>query len=61
MEVMILKRVTFLVDDELYKKSKIKTIQNDQNMTEYLIGLIKNDLGEEEKDAEQRRIGCKRS
>ena len=51
MEVMILKRVTFLVDDELYKKSKIKTIQNDQNMTEYLIGLIKNDLGEEEKDA----------
>lgn len=61
MEVMRLKRVTFLVDDELYKKSKIKTIQNDQNMTEYLIGLIKNDLGEEEKDAEQRRIGCKRS
>lgn len=61
MEVMKLKRVTFLVDDELYKKSKIKTIQNDQNMTEYLIGLIKNDLGEEEKDAEQRRIGCKRS
>lgn len=61
MEVMRLKRVTFLVDDELYKKSKIKTIQNDQNMTEYLTGLIKNDLGEEEKDAEQRRIGCKRS
>lgn len=61
MEVMRLKRVTFLVDDELYKKSKIKTIQNDQNMTEYLIGLIKKDLGEEEKDAEQRRIGCKRS
>ena len=56
-----MKRVTFLVDDELYKKSKIKTIQNDQNMTEYLTGLIKNDLGEEEKDAEQRRIGCKRS
>ena len=61
MEVLRLKRVTFLVDDESYKKSKIKTIQNDQNMTEYLIGLIKNDLGEEEKDAEQRRIGCKRS
>ena len=51
MEVMRLKRVTFLVDDELYKKSKIKTIQNDQNMTEYLIGLIKKDLGEEEQDA----------
>ena len=61
MEVMSLKRVTFLVDDELYKKSKIKTIQNDQNMTEYLIGLIKKDLGEEEVNAEQRRIGCKRS
>ena len=51
MEVMRLKRVTFLVDDELYKKSKIKTIQNDQNMTEYLIGLIKKDLGEEEQSA----------
>lgn len=48
---MRLKRVTFLVDDELYKKSKIKTIQNDQNMTEYLIGLIKKDLGEEEQSA----------
>ena len=51
MEVMRLKRVTFLVDDELYKKSKIKTIQNDKNMTEYLIGLIKKDLGEEEQSA----------
>ena len=52
MEVMIVKRVTFLVDDELFKKAKIKTIQNDQNMTEYIIGLIKEDLEKEEQDAE---------
>lgn len=48
---MRLKRVTFLVDDELFKKAKIKTVQNDQNMTEYLIGLIKDDLRKEEQDA----------
>lgn len=47
-----MKRVTFLVDDELFKKAKIKTIQNDQNMTEYIIGLIKEDLEKEEQDAE---------
>lgn len=49
-----MKRVTFLVDEELYKKAKIKTIQNDQNMTEYLIDLIKKDLGKEEQNAEKR-------
>lgn len=39
-----MKRVTFLVDDELYKTAKIKTIQNDQNMTQYLTELMKKDL-----------------
>lgn len=43
-----MKRVTFLVDAELFKKAKIKTIQNDQNMTEYLIELIKKDLSKDE-------------
>lgn len=46
-----MKRVTFLVNEELYKKAKIKTIQSDQNMTEYIIGLIEKDLREEEQDA----------
>lgn len=48
MEVKKLKRVTFLVNEELYKKAKIKTIQKDQNMTEYITGLIRKDLDEEE-------------
>lgn len=50
MEVIDLKRVTFLVNEELYKRAKIKTIQKDQNMTEYIVGLIKKDL-KEGKDA----------
>lgn len=45
-----MKRVTFLVDEALYKRAKIKTIQTDQNMTEYLIALIKNDLKTKEKE-----------
>lgn len=45
-----MKRVTFLVDDELYKKAKIKTIQTDRNMTEYLIELVKKDLETKEKE-----------
>lgn len=48
-----MKRVTFLVDEEVYKKAKIKTIQNDQNMTEYLISLIEKDLSENETKKEQ--------
>lgn len=39
-----MKRVTFLVDEALYKRAKIKTVQSDQNMTEYLTGLIMKDL-----------------
>ena len=48
-----MKRVTFLVDKGLYKKAKIKTIQNDQNMTGYLISLIERDLSENETKKEQ--------
>lgn len=44
MEVIKVKRVTFLVDEALYKRAKIKTVQSDQNMTEYLTGLIMKDL-----------------
>lgn len=48
-----MKRVTFLVDEVLYKKAKIKTIQIDQSMTEYLISLIKKDLSENKTKKEQ--------
>jgi len=50
-----MKRVTFLVENELYKKAKIKTVQNDQNMTEYLIGLIKKDLAEERSEEKAKK------
>ena len=43
-----MKRVTFLVNEDLYKKAKIKTVQTDVSMTNYIIGLIKKDLLEDE-------------
>ena len=52
-EVMNLKRVTFLVDDNLYKRAKIRSVLSDQNMTEYLVSLIKKDLLETETKKEQ--------
>lgn len=39
-----MRRVTFLIDDDLFKKAKIKTIEADMNMTEYITMLIKSDL-----------------
>lgn len=48
-----MKRVTFLVDEALYKKAKIKTVMIDLNMTDYLIGLIKKDLSKDETKKEQ--------
>ena len=35
-----MRRVTFLIDDDLFKKAKIKTIEADMNMTEYISMLI---------------------
>ena len=52
-EVINLKRVTFLVDDNLYKKAKIKSVLSDQNMTEYLVSLIEKDLSENKTKKEQ--------
>ena len=39
-----MRRVTFLIEDELFKKAKIKAIEADMNMTEYITMLIKSDL-----------------
>ena len=50
---MKLKRVTFLVEDALYKKVKVKSVLRDQKMTEYLFSLIKKDLSENETKKEQ--------
>lgn len=45
-----MKQVVFKIEDELFKKAKIKSVQQDQNMTEYLAELIKKDLREGESE-----------
>ena len=44
-----MKQVVFKIEEELFKKAKIRSIRNDQNMTEYLTELIKKDLETEER------------
>ena len=48
-----MRRVTFLIDDDLFKKAKIKTIEADMNITEYITMLIKSDLLSKETKKEQ--------
>lgn len=50
-----MKQVLFRANEELIKKVKIKAIQNDQNMTQYLVALIEKDLDENETEKEQTR------
>lgn len=44
MEVIDLKQVVFKMDEELFKKAKIKAIQNNKTMTDYIVELIGRDL-----------------
>jgi len=46
-----MKQVVFKVDEELFKEAKVKAVMRGQNMTEYLISLIKKDLGKEKDGA----------
>ena len=46
-----MKRVTFVFEDELHKRAKIKAIENDLSLKDYVFGLIEKDLKEEEQDA----------
>lgn len=46
-----MKQVVFKVEEELYKKSKIRAIMKNQNMTEYLTTLMREALGKEEENA----------
>lgn len=46
-----MKRVTFIFDDELHKRAKIKAIENDMSLKDHVIKLIEKDL-KEEQDAE---------
>lgn len=42
-----MKRVTIIFDDELHKKAKIKAIQKDISLKEYVTLLIEKDLQKE--------------
>ena len=46
-----MKRVTFVFEDELHKRAKIRAIENDLSLKDYVFRLIEKDLGEEEVDA----------
>ena len=46
-----MKRVTFVFEDELHKRAKIRAIENDLSLKDYVFHLIEKDLGEEEQDA----------
>ena len=46
-----MKRVTFVFEDELHKRAKIRAIENDLSLKDYVFHLIEKDLGKEEKDA----------
>ena len=45
-----MKRVTFVFEDELHKQAKIKAIQNDLSLKDYVMKLIEEDLRKEEQD-----------
>ena len=39
-----MKRVVFMIDDELFKLAKIQSIKENFTMTQYLVNLVKIDL-----------------
>ena len=46
-----MKRVTFVFEDELHKRAKIRAIENDLSLKDYVFRLIEKDLRKEEPDA----------
>lgn len=48
-----MKRVTFVFEDELHKRAKIRAIENDLSLKDYVFGLIEKDLRKENEDAER--------
>lgn len=45
--MIILKRVGIVLEDEMYKAVKMKLIQEEKTMKEYIVGLIEKDLQKE--------------
>ena len=46
MEVIIIKNIAFLVDDELHMELKIQATREGKTIKEYIMELIKKDLEE---------------
>lgn len=42
-----MKRVTVCLEDEVYKKAKIKAVMEDKTLLKYIAELVKEDLGKE--------------
>lgn len=42
-----MKRVGIVLEDEMYKAVKMKLIQEEKTMKEYIVGLIEKDLQKE--------------
>lgn len=43
------KTMTIRLDEEFYKKIKLKALQENKTIKDYILNLVKQDLGEEEK------------
>ena len=39
-----MKQVVFKMDSELFKRAKIRAVEQGKNMTQYIVELIKTDL-----------------
>lgn len=48
-----MKRVTFVFEDKLHKRAKIRAIENDLSLKDYVFGLIEKDLRREKEDAKR--------
>lgn len=46
----MLKQVVFKMSLELFRAAKTKAVQNDMNMTQYIVSLIQKDLQTEAKN-----------
>ncbi|OPJ60467.1 CopG family transcriptional regulator [Clostridium chromiireducens] len=44
-----MKTITLRLEDEFHKKIKLKTVQEDTTIQDYIVNLIKNDLLEKNK------------
>jgi predicted DNA-binding protein len=51
MKILAVKAINFKVDDDLYKRVKVRVALDGKTMKDYIIELIEQDLEEHEKTA----------